>query len=91
MPLAPPIEAEYPSYERAKKEILQHAQEEGYGIAEKWSKKDKKTGVIHKVWIHCDKFGEPKVFGATRKTSTRKTDSPFELTVTHTVLLDWEG
>ena len=42
MLLAPPIEIEYPSYERAKKGILEHAREEGYGIAEKRSKKDKR-------------------------------------------------
>ena len=45
MPLAPPIETEYPPYEHAKKDILEHSQEEGYGIAEKRSKKDKKRVV----------------------------------------------
>ncbi len=89
MPLTPPVETEYPSYASAKKDILNHARGEGYGVAEKWSKKDKKTGEIRKVWIHCDKSGKPRAFGAIRKTSTRKTDCPFELTVTRTPLQDW--
>jgi len=64
MPLAPPVETEYPSYASAKKDILNHARGEGYGVAEKRSKKDKKTGEIRKVWIHCDKSGKPRAFSA---------------------------
>ena len=64
MPLAPPVETEYPSYASAKKDILEHARGEGYGVVEKRSKKDKKTGEIRKVWIHCDKSGKPRTFGA---------------------------
>jgi FAR1 DNA-binding domain len=90
MPLAPPIETEYPSYANEKKDILKHAREEGYGVAEKRSKNDKKTGEIRKVWIHCDKSGKRRAVGAIRKTSTRKTDCPFELTVTRTPLQDWK-
>jgi hypothetical protein len=90
MPLAPPAEVEYTSYERAKKALLNHAREEGYGIAEKRSKKDKKNGHIRKVWIHCDKSGKPTATGIKRNTSSRKTDCPFELTVTRTPLLEWQ-
>src|SRR6266480_5172246 len=89
MPLAPPVETEYPSYASAKKDILEHARGEGYSVSEKRSKKDKKTGEIRKVWIHYDKSRKLRAVGTIRKTSTRKTDCPFELTITHTPLQDW--
>src|SRR5262249_4708725 len=90
MPFAPPAEVEYTFSELAKKALLNHTREEGYGIAEKRSKKDKKNGDIRKVWIHCDKSGKPTTSGTKRNTSSCKTDCPFELTVTCTPLLEWQ-
>lgn len=90
MSLTPPAGALYASYENAKEALRNHARKEGYVITKKRSKRDKRTGEVRKVWLQCDKSGKPITSGTKRNTFSRKTDCPFELTLTRTRLQKWQ-
>jgi len=94
MPLAPPPEATYNHLYQAEETVLKWARQEGYAVVElrlkKSEHKDPNMRVKRKVWMICDKGGKPQLAGTSRNTSIRKTDCPFQLTITRNhVTMKW--
>jgi len=77
MTLAPPEEGVYPSLDVLIEVINKHARTEGYAVVKGRSKRFKK-GVMMKVFVKCDAYGEAKFVGNGRRlTSSRKKDCDF--------------
>src|SRR6266480_3846656 len=95
MPLTPPPEATYNNLNQAKEAVQKWARQEGYAVVELRSKKsehrDLDMRVKCKVWMICDKGGKPQLLADTlRNTGMRKTDCPFQLTITRNhVMTKW--
>jgi len=83
MPLEPPPNGAYFSLDEAEKAIRAYAQAQQYGVCRKRSKADhSKPPGVRKVWIMCDRGRQPRPCNYERNTWTKKTDCPFEMTVT---------
>lgn len=77
-PLDPPedfITHETP--EEAIEALQQWAHDHGYAVYKRRSKK--KQGSLYKIWVDCDRGGIHTSHGASRKTSTKKTNCPFSV------------
>ncbi len=86
MALEPPPEGSFTSFEAAEISLHDWSESHGYAVVLKRSKKPKwKTDESgpYKYFYACDKSGESRSQASgKRQSNTRKTDCPFELTIT---------
>lgn len=80
MELLPPPELlnEYTSDTQLMQKINEHAARQGYAVMRGRSK-DSKKGVLMKIWIHCDRQGEPESKSSEyRATTSKRAKCPFK-------------